>query len=123
MLGYMMNGGCKFGSLIFPFGPKLDLTKNNTKKIIREFYKGKFPHLEDPKNQKDLELKVKNFIAHPDSDFELIGNSCLEIYPVPENSVFKDNTYMDVKLEPKEKSKLENEFVMDRLIKIIMEQI
>ena len=110
---------------IFPFGPKLDLNKitKNTKRKIREFYKGKFPHLEDPKNQKDLELKVKNFIEHPDSDFELIGNSCLEIYPVPENSVFKDNTYMDVKLEPKEKSKLENEFVMDRLIKIIMEQI
>ena len=123
MLGYMMNGGCKFGSLIFPFGPKLDLTKNNTKKIIREFYKGKFPHLEDPKNQKDLELKVKNFIAHPDSDFELIGNSCFGTYPIPENSVFKDNTYMDIKLEPKEKSKLENEFVMDRLIKIIIEQI
>jgi hypothetical protein len=125
MLGYMMNGGCKFGSLIFPLRPKLDLTKitKKTKNKIREFYKGKFPELEDPKNQKDLELKLRNFIEHPDSDFELIGNSCLEIYPVPENSVFKDNTYMDVKLEPKEKSKLENEFVMDRLIKIIMEQI
>ena len=125
MLGYMMNGGCKFGSLIFPLRPKLDLTKitKKTKNKIREFYKGKFPELEDPKNQKDLELKLRNFIEHPDSDFELIGNSCLEIYPVPENSVFKDNTYMDVKLEPKEKSKLENEFVMDRLIKIIIEQI
>jgi hypothetical protein len=123
MMGYMMNGGCTFGSLIFPYYPKLDLTKKNEKKKVRKHYIKKFPFLEDPKKQKELDSKIKDFITNPDSDFELIGSSCFKNYPVPENPVFKDYTYMDIKLEPKEESKLENEFVIDKLLKIIMEQI
>ena len=122
MLGYMINGGCNFGALIFPNDPKLDLSrKKESKRKIRKFLEEKDPRLSIPKYEKEREKKINELIKNP--DLELMGKHCIESYETPDNSVFDDCTYMEMKLEPKKEHTSENEFVMDRLIKIIIEQI
>ena len=125
MLGYMMNSNSKLGGLIFPYYPeKLESMSNNNdlkRSLIRNFVSENNPLLDERKNQKQfnsLVEKIRNNI--PD---ELNSKAILKERNSPNNSYFKGSTYLDIRLEPSKNSEYLNDYVLEKLLKIIIEQL
>lgn len=123
MLGYMLNSNSTIGGLIFPWYPKKisESGKDTRKKRIRNYILQNYPHIDENKNQKEFN-KLKDTINQNIPDILNIENIPKQHIP-DENSYFKDCMYMDIRIEPDKDSENQNELVLDKLMKIIIEQV